>query len=81
MADPRSARHEAFGQALRERRVRIGMTQEELAESAGLDRTYVSGVERGERNPSLTNIYRLCEALLTTLPKVATRAERLWLNS
>ena len=80
MADPRSDRHEAFGAALRERRIRIGLSQEELAEVADLDRTYVSGVERGERNPSLTNIYKLCDALATTLPRLAARAERLYLE-
>ena len=39
------------------------LSQEELAEKAGLDRTYVSGCERGRRNIGLKNIYRLAEAL------------------
>lgn len=39
------------------------MTQEDLAEVAGLDRSYVGGVERGERNVSLLNILRLANAL------------------
>jgi len=44
-------------------RLRKGISQEKLAELAGLHRTYVSSVERGERNISLVNIHRLAEAL------------------
>ncbi|TVQ91546.1 MAG: XRE family transcriptional regulator [Deltaproteobacteria bacterium] len=53
----------AFGQRVREARLTLGVTQEELAHQAGLDRTYVSMVERGVRNVTLWNIYRLAEAL------------------
>jgi transcriptional regulator with XRE-family HTH domain len=52
-----------FGKRLRELRQAKGMTQESLAHEAGLDRTYVSSVERGERNISLENIQRLALAL------------------
>jgi transcriptional regulator with XRE-family HTH domain len=48
---------------LREIRRRRGISQERLAELAGLHRTYVSGVERGERNISLLNIERLATAI------------------
>lgn len=53
----------AFGLRLRELRLRKGLSQEALAGEAGLDRTYVSSCERGKRNISLENIYRLAEAL------------------
>ena len=53
----------AFGAALRTARTRAAVTQEELAERAGLHRTYVGAVERGERNVSLLNIISLAEGL------------------
>lgn len=43
----------AFGQIIKQRRVALGMSQEELAASSGLHRTYVSDVERGNRNLSI----------------------------
>jgi transcriptional regulator with XRE-family HTH domain len=52
-----------FGRRLREIRQARGHSQEELADLAGLDRTYVSSCERGKRNVSLVNIYRLAHAL------------------
>jgi transcriptional regulator with XRE-family HTH domain len=52
-----------FGEAVRQRRLALGLSQEELAERAGLHRTYVGSVERGERNVSLENIVRLAAAL------------------
>jgi transcriptional regulator with XRE-family HTH domain len=52
-----------FGKQLRETRTRVGISQEKLAELAGLHRTYVSSVERGERNISLINIENLALAL------------------
>jgi transcriptional regulator with XRE-family HTH domain len=52
-----------FGKRLRELREAKGLSQESLAHEAGLDRTYVSSVERGKRNISLENIERLANAL------------------
>lgn len=54
---------QAFGDAVRQLRTARGMSQELLAEAADLDRTYVGGIERGTRNPSLKNILRLARAL------------------
>jgi len=53
----------AFGATLRAYRQQAGLSQEKLAAKAGLDRTYVGGAERGERNVALVNIVRLAEAL------------------
>jgi transcriptional regulator with XRE-family HTH domain len=54
---------ERFGRRLRELRAERGLSQEGLAARAGLDRTYISGVERGSRNISLSNVGRLAKAL------------------
>ena len=52
-----------FGQHLRKIRNNKNLSQEKLAHIADLDRTYISGVERGIRNISLINIYKLAKAL------------------
>lgn len=52
-----------FGENLRAYRLEVGLSQEKLGAKAGLDRTYVGGAERGERNVALVNIVRLAEAL------------------
>ena len=53
----------AFGERIRTLRSQQGLSQEEFAHKVGLDRTYIGGVERGERNVSLDNIHRIAEAL------------------
>jgi transcriptional regulator with XRE-family HTH domain len=58
----------AFGKRVRELRVGLGLSQEELAERAGLHRNYIGGVERGEQNIALLNIDRLVAALKTRIP-------------
>jgi transcriptional regulator with XRE-family HTH domain len=52
-----------FGNRLRNIRKQKGLSQEALALACDLDRTYIGGVERGERNISLINIYRIAVAL------------------
>ena len=52
-----------FGERVRELRKEKGLSQEALALACDLDRTYIGGVERGERNVSLVNIHRLARAL------------------
>jgi transcriptional regulator with XRE-family HTH domain len=52
-----------FGRHLRTLRAKAGLSQEELASKCNLDRTYIGSVERGERNISLQNIWRISNAL------------------
>jgi transcriptional regulator with XRE-family HTH domain len=52
-----------FGDAVRQRRVALGLSQEDLAFESGLHRTYISSLERGGRNVGLRNIVALAKAL------------------
>ncbi len=54
------------GKNVKAARLAVDYSQEELAHEAGIDRTYVSGVERGLRNPSIKVLARLAKALKTT---------------
>lgn len=53
----------AFGRRIRTLRKLVGLSQEQLALKCGLDRTYIGGVERGERNISIVNIEKIARAL------------------
>jgi transcriptional regulator with XRE-family HTH domain len=53
----------ALGASVRRHRTAGGLTQETLAEKAGLDPTYISGIERGLRNPGIKNVAKLAKAL------------------
>ena len=59
-----------FGERLRKVRQKKGLSQEALADLAGLHRTYVSSVERGKRNISLANIEKLAKALQVSMAKL-----------
>jgi transcriptional regulator with XRE-family HTH domain len=68
----------ALGRAVRFLREQRNLSQEELAARCGMHRTYVGGIERGERNPTVTAIYRLAEALqINGSELLATAEERL----
>jgi transcriptional regulator with XRE-family HTH domain len=56
-----------FGAAVRRRRVALNLTQEEFSHRAGLHRTYISNVERGERNLTLLTALRISTGLGTSL--------------
>ncbi|HUJ09944.1 MAG TPA: helix-turn-helix transcriptional regulator [Verrucomicrobiae bacterium] len=67
----------AFGLALRQERERLGVSQDVLADLAGLHRTYIGSVERGERNLSLKNIVAIARALGIPASELVERAESL----
>jgi transcriptional regulator with XRE-family HTH domain len=52
-----------FGLHLKRMRIERALSQEQLGHIAELDRTYISGIERGVRNLSLTNVFRIARAL------------------
>ena len=61
---------ERFGTAVKFRREDLGLTQEALADKAGIHRTYLSDVERGSRNLSLVNIEKLAASLSLSLSEL-----------
>lgn len=65
-----------FGQVVRAERERQGISQETLGNLADLDRTYMSGLERGLRNPTLGTMKKIADALGTTVAKLVAKAER-----
>jgi transcriptional regulator with XRE-family HTH domain len=61
-----------LGEAIRKKRLQLGLSQERLAEKAGLHWTYIGGIERGERNVSLLNIVKIARALGATPSRLLT---------
>lgn len=59
-----------FGNKVRERRIALGLSQEELGERAGVHRTYVGMIERAEKNITLENIEKIAKALRISIDKL-----------
>jgi transcriptional regulator with XRE-family HTH domain len=72
----RDALYRAFGLRVRQLREARGWTQERLAADAGLDRSYVAGIETGLRNPSLMAIAKLSDGFNLTLAELFDKVER-----
>ncbi|MCI1945488.1 helix-turn-helix domain-containing protein [Clostridium luticellarii] len=53
----------ALAITLRNRRIKCGLSQEDLAHECNVDRTYISMIERQKRNPTLNIIFRICKSL------------------
>ena len=76
MPDAKGGISQSFGAVVRERREKRGFSQEELADRAGLHRTYVSLIERGRRTASIEVVRRVAEALDTSMSKLIAETER-----
>lgn len=59
-----------LAKAIRDRREEIGLSQERLAEECGFDRTYISMLERGTRNPSFLNLCKIAAGLKISVSKL-----------
>jgi transcriptional regulator with XRE-family HTH domain len=59
-----------LGKVLRQRRNRMRLSQEAFADLCGLDRTYIGGIERGERNVALLNLEKIAKALEVSLSEL-----------
>ncbi len=66
----------AFAEIIRHRRLQLGLSQEALAEAAGIHHTYVGLLERGKRKPTLDVAERLALALGKKLSALVAEAER-----
>lgn len=66
---------EIFGKVLRKLRVAKKLSQEKLAEYCDLDRTYISLLERGQRQPTITTIFKLAKALDITPSALIKKVE------
>lgn len=63
---------EKFGEKVREERLKRGLSQEDLAGKAGVHRTYIGMIERGEKNITLINIKKVAKALDLAIDKLLT---------
>jgi transcriptional regulator with XRE-family HTH domain len=66
----------AFGEAITEHRKSVAMTQQELADRAGVHRTYISDIERGSRNVTVLNLRRIATALGTNAPSIFSQTDK-----
>lgn len=64
-----------FGKVLKELRLKKGLTQEELATDCNLDRTYISLLERGERQPTISTVFKIAEALGVSASSIIKQLE------
>lgn len=67
--------YKCLGKVINERRKKLGMSQEELAEQSGIDRAFISNVERGKRSPSFRSVAHLARGLKIKYSRLVHRCE------
>jgi len=65
----------ALGLAIKELRLELGLSQESLAFEAGIDRSYIGGIERGEHNLALINLIKIAQTLGVTSSELLSKAK------
>ena len=68
--------HTAFGQVLRKHRLAAGLSQEQLGLESGVQRNFISLIETGQNQPTITTIFKLAEALDVKASKLIAEVER-----
>lgn len=71
------SRSQAFGKALRQLRSERGLSQEAAALACGIDRAYFGNLERAQKTPTLTTVWRIADAFETRPSDLLARTERL----
>lgn len=64
-----------FGLEVKRRREKLGLTQEDFADRSGLHRTYISGIERGDRNPTIDIVFAIARALKCNASEIMPRVD------
>ena len=65
----------SLGVAIRDLRLKAGLSQEAFADEVGIDRSYIGGIERGEHNVALVNLLKIASALNMSLSQLALKAK------
>jgi transcriptional regulator with XRE-family HTH domain len=65
----------ALGLAIKELRLELGLSQETLAFEAGIDRSYIGGIERGEHNLALINLIKIAQTLGVTSSELLSKSK------
>lgn len=72
--------HHVFGSVLRDLRLQVGLTQEQLGFECDLDRTFISLLERGLRQPTLTTLFTLSDKLMVPASVIIKQVEVAYQN-
>lgn len=69
--------HAAFGQVLRKHRLAAGLSQEQLGLESGVQRNFISLIETGQNQPTITTLFKLAQALGIKASKIVAESEKL----